>query len=100
MTGHTALRVVARYLSGRPLDGKRRTDATFLRYGTRTADPLARPLRWSYLPGWKRAAWRLGVPTVAAATGTAYALAPVLTETTLGTLAASGTPYGTVRAVR
>jgi len=58
--------LVARFLSGRPLFARgeraRPTDATFLRRGTRSLDP-ARPFpsRWSFLPGWQRSAWRVGV---------------------------------------
>jgi hypothetical protein len=48
-----------RFLSGRPMDGKRRTDSTFLKAGTKGGDALSRPSRWSMLPGWQRAAWRL-----------------------------------------
>ncbi|MDD5062537.1 MAG: hypothetical protein PHN44_09705 [Candidatus Marinimicrobia bacterium] len=59
--------LVVRFLSGRPVmhRGLYPTDATFLRRGTRSTDP-ARPFpsRWALLPGWKRAAWRVGVSTV------------------------------------
>ncbi len=58
--------VVFRFFSGRPLfaRGERAhlTDATFTRPGTRAL--LAEhpfPSRWSFLPGWQRAAWRVGV---------------------------------------
>lgn len=92
-TKHGAGRIALRYLAGRPLDGRRRTDCTFLRPGTVKADPLAHPTRWSYLPGWKRTAWRLGVPGSLILSATAYAEAPVPTELGLGAL----TVYGVSR---
>ena len=45
---HSMIRFVYRYVSGRPMDG--RTGWPYLSSG---------PGRW---PGWKRQAWRLGVP--------------------------------------
>ena len=54
-------RLAARFVSGRPMDGKPRTDSQFLLAGTRSLTGLRRPSRWSLLPGWKRAAWRLGI---------------------------------------
>lgn len=46
-------RVVYRWFSGRPLDGRRRTNCTPLRVGTKAVGDV--PVsRWSYLPGWKR----------------------------------------------
>lgn len=82
------LRVALRFVFGLPLDGRPRTDATFTQPGTRSADPLRRPSRWAMLPGWKRAAWRLGAVAVAygyvwgrlthpAATGRVVAVAEV-----------------------
>ncbi|WP_367920990.1 hypothetical protein [Nocardioides ginsengisoli] len=58
------LRLVARFVSGRPLNGIHRTDANFFSAGTEdTGDkpwfaPGA-PTQWSYLPGYKRLASRL-----------------------------------------
>ncbi|MER7440458.1 helicase HerA domain-containing protein [Micromonospora avicenniae] len=67
---HTVPRVVYRYLSGRPLDGR-----TGYAYRTRGAG------RWT---GYQRQAVRLGVPAVAALT----AVYPDQTGTALGTVAA------------
>jgi hypothetical protein len=85
-------RVVAlagRFVAGAPL-GRRRTDATFLSRGTRAVAGMpgwlgrAEPGRWAYLPGWKRAAVRLGV--LGAAVG--LWLRPLWTGAVLGWLAA------------
>lgn len=78
-----------RYVTGRPLDGVRRTNATFTQRGTcavNTAGTEAtaiRPSPWSMLPGWKRGAWRVGVP-VGAATGWMAYLADPSTAVTGG----------------
>jgi hypothetical protein len=74
VTGHTILgprttvpRLIFRFLAGRPLDGRPRTDASFFLPGTRSVVAhVQRPSHWSMLPGWKRAAWRLGVPVALA----------------------------------
>jgi hypothetical protein len=50
-----------RWLSGRPMDGQRRTDSTFLRPATRSLDPSGTALRWEMLPGIARAGVRLGL---------------------------------------
>lgn len=50
-----------RFISGRPMSGHRKTDATFLRRGTAPLFDKARPpTKWSYLPEWKRSLIRLG----------------------------------------
>lgn len=47
-----------RFVAGHPLDGHYRTDATFLRRGTRSLSKV--PVRrWSYLAGWTRAVLRV-----------------------------------------
>lgn len=54
-------------MSGRPLDGRYRTNATFLRGGTTSLFPT-HIYAWSYLPGWKRSAVRQsGLAAVVAA---------------------------------
>ncbi|WP_214369777.1 hypothetical protein [Pseudonocardia sp. H11422] len=58
-------RAVGRFVSGRPLVGGPRTDATFWRGGRR--QPLEIPgesSKWSYAPGYRRAAVRLGGCTI------------------------------------
>jgi hypothetical protein len=55
------LRVAARFAAGKHLDGKARSDATFLARGT-SGSPhwwgTGRESWWSMLPGWRRAAYR------------------------------------------
>lgn len=59
--------IMYRWFAGRPLDGKRRTNCTALRAGTRARGDV--PLNsWAFLPGWKRSAVRqallVGIPAV------------------------------------
>jgi hypothetical protein len=93
-------RLAARYVSGRPLDGRARTDSRFLVAGTRALTPTGYASRWAYRPGWQRAAYRLGVPAVLALTGTAELLAPVATEATLSGALVAGSAETVRRAVR
>jgi hypothetical protein len=51
-----------RFLSGRPMDGQPRTDATFFTRATVSVRPhVTRPSRWSMLAGWQRAVVRVVV---------------------------------------
>ncbi|MFK0296344.1 pRL2-11 [Streptomyces sp. NPDC090442] len=51
---------VGRFLSGWEMDGVRRTNATFVRAGTRVSDGVeGRVGQWSYRPYWQRSALRL-----------------------------------------
>lgn len=78
----TIMKFAGRFLSGRPLDGVHRTNSTFLQPGTRVVGQphRDRPSRWMSLPGWKRAAWRVGltVPTVATPVGLLTAPVPTI----------------------
>jgi hypothetical protein len=49
----STLKVLWRWFSGAPLDGKWRTDARFWRRGTKALGKRP-PGRWSYLPGWRK----------------------------------------------
>ncbi len=97
---HSVVRVAGRYVSGRPLDGRARTDARFLVAGTRALTPTGHASRWAMLPGWKRAAWRLGVPSAGGLYATAYAIAPALTDAGLYATMAAGTAHLGRRTVR
>lgn len=74
----------ARYVSGRPLDGRPRTNATFTERGTVAVNdqggeaPAIRPSRWSMLPGYKRAVVRLVVPGVVLVVWAAVRTAPMV----------------------
>ena len=62
------VRLIFRFVSGRPMRGDRKTDAEFFKAGTRQLYRNDRtPGRWSYLPEWRRAAIRLSVLLVAVA---------------------------------
>jgi hypothetical protein len=52
------IRLSGRFLLGRPLDGERRTDATFFRPGTKVLSERTYSGRWALLAGWQRAAVR------------------------------------------
>lgn len=56
---HAVPRVLFRFLSGRSLDGRARTNSTFLRRADKILTPHGRASRWAHLPGWHRAAWRI-----------------------------------------
>lgn len=91
MPKHSIPRVIYRCVSGRPLDGRVRTDCTYLRPGIRALTPTGRTTRWAMLPGWQRAAIRLGVPAIGYGAHTAYSLVPTYTSAAASILAAVGT---------
>lgn len=57
------------FLSGDPLDGKLRTNATFLRPPTKALHPKAHASLWHWRPGWHRAAARVGAIILLAGAG-------------------------------
>lgn len=86
--GTPFLVLAGRFVSGRPMDGNRRTNATFLRRADRDLTPHGRSAHWHWMPGWKRAAWRVGL--AALALGLAYGWVQARTITVTAGLAASG----------
>lgn len=68
-----------RFATGRPLSGREKTNATWLRAGTAPVNPDAQCGRWSYRPGWQRMVIRWAVLSVLVGTVVAYAAVPVLT---------------------
>lgn len=54
------IRWVFRFVTGRPMSGVRKTDATFWRPARHSLDPSGTALRWEMMRGASRAAWRLG----------------------------------------
>src|SRR5678815_4324132 len=78
MTDTDPLTFAYRFLSGRPLDGVRRTDGGYLRRGR--AVPGQHASAWARRPGWHRQVARLGTLTVLCTGGLAYAKAPTVTE--------------------
>lgn len=74
-------RVLGRFVCGRPLSGRSRTDATFWRPARRQpVDVAGESGRWSYLAGWQRSSVRVGVALILL--GVALLLAPDLLLTT------------------
>jgi hypothetical protein len=90
MPQYTVPRVIYRYVSGRPIDGTPRTDATYFRRATKALTTTGRTTRWSRMPGYQRQAYRLTAPAVI----TAHHFQPQYTVTALVTIAALGTVYG------
>ncbi|MGY3340962.1 hypothetical protein ACVW0K_007155 [Streptomyces filamentosus] len=81
-----------RYVSGAPMDGKPRTDATWTHRGTRTAREDGRQAhRWDYLSRAERAGVRLAAAAATGGTGYAYVNDPT---TTLEALQAGGFTLG------
>ncbi|MFJ2722949.1 helicase HerA domain-containing protein [Streptomyces sp. NPDC087437] len=61
---------IGRFLAGRPMDGVKRTDATFWRSGTRVLPKVeGRVSRSSYRAGWKRLTFRISALAAAGAGG-------------------------------
>jgi hypothetical protein len=85
----TAPRIIYRYLSGRPLTGRPRTDATWLRPGTEVLPPYRRASRWAHRPGWHRQLVRVGGPAGVLGAAAGYVADPVLTEAGAVTVAAT-----------
>ena len=94
MPKHTVTRIAYRYLSGRPLDGKTRTDCGYLRPGKRALTVSGHASRWAMLPGWRRQAYRLGIPAGVYGLHTAYTTQPVYTTTAAVAVAALGGVHG------
>lgn len=92
-------RITLRYISGRPLDGIRRTDSTFFTAGTTAINIQGQPIalrasRWSLLPGWKRAAWRIGTPAGIIGTAVAYVMYPTTTIVAGSLITAGAASWG------
>jgi hypothetical protein len=92
-----APRIIYRYVSGRPMDGRPRTDGGYLRPGQRAVSGYVGP--WGRLPGWQRQAWRLGVPGATLSTLLAYHAHPHLTVSTATVAGAVSGVHG-ARALR
>ncbi|MFI0742468.1 pRL2-11 [Streptomyces sp. NPDC021100] len=96
---------LGRFVSGRELDGVRRTNATFFRRGTRVLEGVEdRVGPWSYLPYWQRSGIRQLGAGAAAGGGLGYWFDPEQTVQALqyGGMAASGLVVagGVLHAVR
>lgn len=100
MPEQTTVRILYRYVSGRPLDGRPRTDATYLRRGVRILTPTGRTSRWSLLAGWQRQAVRLGVPAAVAAGTYAAVAQPGYAQATAAVAGSAAAVRGIRRARR
>lgn len=97
---HGPARVAWRFATGHHLDGKRRTDAGFLRRGVRTFDPTGRASRWAHLPHAHRAGIRWAVSVLACSLIWGAHTHPLATVVALALLGAAGAVMGVVRAWR
>jgi hypothetical protein len=65
----SSTRVLARFVSGRPLDGRARSNATFWRPGTRALTKSGNVSHWAMLPGYRRLQWRAGAVSASTVLG-------------------------------
>lgn len=100
-TNRTSLGTAAwRFVSGHHMDGQHRTDAGWVRRGTRPVAAGGRVTRWTILSRAERAAWRLGTVAVLGGIGYGEATAPQTTDESLtgaGVAAALAGGYAAVR---
>lgn len=94
------VRWVFRFISGRPMNGKRKTDATFFRSGSVKFTDSDRAGRWSYLPEWKRAAIRVGTAAVLLGLSVGYVVAPFATFIAMCVLIIGGATFVGYRVYR
>ncbi|AEH11800.1 hypothetical protein FsymDg_4553 (plasmid) [Candidatus Protofrankia datiscae] len=101
LSTRTPARIVGwRWVSGSPLDGVPRTDATWLHPATTVIHPSGRAYRWQHRPRWQRAAHRTG--GTLAVLGEAYGQIadPTLTTSLTAVAVAGGLAYAGNRAHR
>jgi len=92
-----------RFLAGHHLDGKRRSDGTFLHRGRNALDISGHVSPWALLAGWERATWRLAAilgPVVFILGLEVEALITIAATTTVGAAAAAHPAMRGVRAAR
>jgi hypothetical protein len=97
---HTIGRLAYRWSLGRPLDGRPRTDASFLHPGTRALTLTGRAMPWSYWPQWRMSLYRNG-GVLAATLGTVGTIEhPYVTAGVAATSSAAAATYAARRAAR
>lgn len=100
-TNRTSLGTAAwRFVSGHHMDGMHRTDAGWVRRGTRPVQNGGKVSRWSLLSRAERAAWRIGTTAVLGGIGYGEAVAPKTTDESLTAAGAAAAVAGGVAAVR
>lgn len=98
---HTVIRLLFRFIAGRPLDAIARTDSTFLRRATADHAPFGRPSsRWSHLPGWQRVLWRIGGTVLAAGLAAGAVIDWQALAACLALVLAAGLTFLTWRTIR
>lgn len=72
------MKILFRFVTGRPMDGVKRTDSTFLRPAGRDLTTKNHANAWDMKPGWFRASIRVGVSVGAFVVAVGYLLYPTL----------------------
>src|SRR6266496_997980 len=93
MSKPSAPKVLWLFLTGDPLDGRLRTNATFFRPPTQALHPKAHASAWHWRPGWHRAAARTGSLALAAAVAYGIIWHRIATLAVLAAAAAAVTGY-------
>lgn len=97
---HGPHKLAWRYASGAHLDGRPRTDAGWLRRGTRVLHPTGHASRWAHMPRLHRAGWRLAPPLTALAMLAGLVIDPVIAIPVILTALAAVLGLGVWRLVR
>ena len=100
MSKPTAAKALWLFVTGDPLDGRLRTNATFFRPPTQAIHPKAHASVWHWRPGWHRAAIRVATVALLAVTGYGLLAARTATLAAFATLTATLTGYAAWRAGR
>lgn len=88
------------FVTGDPLDGRLRTNATFFRPPTEALHPKAHASVWHWRPGWHRAAVRVSTLLLAATVAYGMVWHRTATIAALATAAAALTGYAAWRIIR
>jgi len=86
-----------RFLSGQHLDGRRRSDCTFLHKGRSSLDISGHVSAWAKLAGWERLAWRLAAVVFPVSFAAGWSLNPAVTLVMTGTVASASLAHPTMR---
>ena len=89
-----------RFLAGHHLDGKRRSDGTFLHRGRNALDISGHVSPWALLAGWERATWRLAAVLGPVVFILGLQLDALITAAATATVGAAAAAHPTMRGVR
>ena len=89
-----------RFLSGQHLDGRRRSDCTFLHKGRSSLDISGHVSGWAKLAGWERLAWRLAAVVFPVAFAAGWSINPAVTVAFAATVSLASLVSPTMRGTR